>query len=292
MNKTIGFIGLGVMGEPICRNLAEKCGAPVFASDLNQEPLKRLQKAGVKASGVEEIMTKCSVIFLSLPSGEIVEKLCRDANGLLQLSRPGQTIIDLSTSAVSTTRALASDFLLKNVEFIDAPVARTRAAAESGTLAVMVGAKQDVFERVHRLISTFASDIALCGDVGCGQVVKILNNMVLFQTVLAFSEAKAIGEKFGVNADVLFDTFSKGSADSFALRNQGMKSVAPGSFPTKAFSVEYARKDLTYAMRMANDAKVDARGAKTVDYWFQRAIDAGKGDQYYPVVSSLLGVES
>ena len=164
----------------------------------------------------------------------------------------------------------------------------TRAAAEAGTLAVMVGAAPEVFEAVKPLIATFASDIALCGPVGCGQVLKILNNMVLFETVVAVSEAKAIGEKAGVDPNVLFDTLSKGSADSFALRNHGMKAVLPGEFPERAFSVLYARKDLKYALQLARDAGVDARGAAVVDAWFQQAIDSGLGEKYHPVISRLI----
>ena len=152
----------------------------------------------------------------------------------------------------------------------------------------MVGAAPDVFEQIKPLIATFASDIALCGPVGCGQVLKILNNMVLFETVVAISEAKAIGEKAGVDAKVLFDTLSKGSADSFALRNHGMKAVLPGEFPERAFSVLYARKDLKYALKLAQETGVDARGARVVDQWFAEAIEAGLGEQYHPVISHLM----
>ncbi|ART56579.1 2-hydroxy-3-oxopropionate reductase [Acidovorax carolinensis] len=285
----IGFIGLGVMGEPICRNLARKSGAKVLAFDLADGPLQRLAVDGVeRQSSAIEVMAKCDVVFLSLPSGEVVAQLCRQEHGLLTAARPGQIVIDLSTSPVDTTRELEAEFAAKQTKFVDAPVARTRAAAEAGTLAVMVGAAPDVFEQIKPLIATFASDIALCGPVGCGQVLKILNNMVLFETVVAISEAKAIGEKAGVDAKVLFDTLSKGSADSFALRNHGMKAVLPGEFPERAFSVLYARKDLKYALKLAQETGVDARGARVVDQWFAQAIEAGLGEQYHPVISRLM----
>ncbi|MCW5230976.1 NAD(P)-dependent oxidoreductase [Verminephrobacter eiseniae] len=287
--KVIGFIGLGVMGEPICRNLAAKSGTQVIAYDLDTAPLQRLAAHGVQAApNATAVMQAANVIFLSLPSGEIVAQLCRQDNGLLASARTGQTVVDLSTSPVDTTRALAREFAARGTRLVDAPVARTRAAAEAGTLAVMVGADPEVFETVKPLIATFASDIVLCGPVGCGQVLKILNNMVLFETVVAMSEAKAIGEKAGVNPSVLFDTLSKGSADSFALRNHGMKAVLPGEFPERAFSVLYARKDLKYALQLARDAGVDARGAAVVDGWFQQAIDCGMGEKYHPVISRLI----
>ena len=286
--KKLGFIGLGVMGEPMCRNLARKSGRQILASDLDPAPLARLQAQGVQSATLEEILRDCETIFLSLPSGEIVERLSRQPQGLLAQARSGQTIIDLSTSPVSTTRELARDFAAIGVTFMDAPVARTRAAAEAGTLAVMVGGTPEDFARVRPLIATFASDIALCGGVGCGQVLKILNNMVLFETVVAISEAKAIGVRAGVDAGVLFETLSKGSADSFALRNHGMKAVLPESFPERTFSVRYARKDLLYALELAQEHGVPARGAQLVGEWFDQAIDAGVGDQYHPVISELI----
>ena len=286
--KKLGFIGLGVMGEPMCRNLARKSGCQILASDLDPAPLARLQAEGVQSAALEQILRECDTIFLSLPSGEIVERLCRQDAGLLALARSGQTIVDLSTSPVSTTRELAQAFAAVGATFMDAPVARTRAAAEAGTLAVMVGGTPEDFARVRPLIATFATDIALCGPVGCGQVLKILNNMVLFETVVAISEANAIGTRAGVDPQVLFDTLSKGSADSFALRNHGMKAVLPGAFPERTFSVRYARKDLLYALQLAREHGVPARGAQLVEHWFDQAIEAGAGDQYHPVISTLI----
>ena len=287
--KQIGFIGLGVMGEPICRNLARKSGLPVRAHDRDPSPAHRLAADGVRsAASSAEVCEGSDIIFLSLPSGEIVRDLARGPGGLLDAARPGQIVVDLGTSPVDTTRALAVDFAERGALFIDAPVARTRAAAEAGTLAVMVGSDADVFDRVQPLIATFASDITHCGPVGCGQVVKILNNMVLFETVVAISEAKAIGERAGVAPALLFDALSKGSADSFALRNHGLKAVLPGEFPERAFSVEYARKDLAYALQLARETGVDARGARVVDGWLGEAVEAGYGKNYHPVISRLI----
>ena len=194
--KQIGFIGLGVMGEPICRNLARKSGAPVLAFDLSKEPLERLAADGVKAvASPAEVMQQCDVVFLSLPSGEVVAKLSRESNGLLANARAGQVVVDLSTSSVNTTRELSSEFESKGAHLVDAPVARTRAAAEAGTLAVFVGATPELFEQVRPLIATFAADIALCGPVGCGQVLKILNNMMLFAFIGLLAVANQCCEK-------------------------------------------------------------------------------------------------
>jgi 3-hydroxyisobutyrate dehydrogenase-like beta-hydroxyacid dehydrogenase len=290
--QTIGFIGVGVMGEPMCRNLKRKSAARVIALDRDPAPLQRLAQDGVViAATVREVVAAADVLFLSLPSGEAVDALMHGADGVIGSLRAGQIVVDLGTSPVDLTRTLAHELAQRGATFMDAPVARTRAAAEAGTLAVMVGSDAATFATVRPLIATFASEITLCGAVGCGQVVKILNNMVLFETVLALSEAKTIAERAGVEAAVLFDALSKGSADSFALRNHGMKALLPGEFPPRAFPVIYARKDLSYALRLAEDTGVDARSARVADYWFAQAIERGVQNQYWPVVSKLLGDE-
>ncbi|MCO5121007.1 MAG: NAD(P)-dependent oxidoreductase [Burkholderiaceae bacterium] len=285
----LGFIGLGVMGEPMCRNLVQKSGARVMAHDRDPAPLERLRAHGAQACAqLREAVEGSSVIFLSLPSGEVVRELALAEGGLLDCASKGQIVVDTSTSPVGSTRELAERFGERGVTFIDAPIARTRAAAEAGALSVMVGADPAVFEQVRGYIATFATDISLCGPVGCGQVVKIMNNMVLFETVMALSEAKTIGERAGVPAELLFEVLSKGSADSFALRNHGMKAIVPDEFPLRAFSTIYARKDLRYARELAAQTGVDARGADTVDGWFDAAIEAGDGDNYFPVIARRL----
>ena len=286
--KKIGFIGLGVMGEPMCRNLAAKQAVPVLAYDTQQGPLERLGQAIQVASAVGQVIREADLVFLSLPSGEVVAKICEQADGLLENCRAGQIIVDLSTSPVELTRQLFEKFNAKGVLFIDAPVARTRAAAVAGTLSIMVGAQEGEFAQIKPYLATFASEITLCGPVGSGQVVKILNNMVLFETVAALSEAHAIAQKAGVDPKKLFETLALGSADSFALRNHGLKAIIPGEFPERAFSVEYAAKDLRYALDLAEQTEVDAAGARNVRRLFDLAVARGDGELYHPVISRVL----
>ena len=288
----VGFIGLGVMGEPICRNIRKRSGSRVLAFDLNPDPLRRLAEHGVEtAQGSDEVVRNSSVVFVSLPSGKELAGMARGEDGLLANIGSGQTFVDLGTSPVALTRELAAAFAERGAAYLDAPVARTRQAAESGTLAVMVGGDADVLDKVRPLMKCFASEINHCGGVGSGQVTKILNNMVLFQTVTALSEAYAIAHHAGVDTNVLFDALTTGSADSFALRNHGMKAILPCRFPTRAFSVEYAKKDLRYALELAGDGSIDANGARNVLRLFEQAIEAGVGDQYFPVVSRILNRE-
>ncbi|NYT84500.1 NAD(P)-dependent oxidoreductase [Pusillimonas harenae] len=285
--KVIGFIGTGVMGEPICRHLATKSGLKVLAYDHDTAPLRRLAEHGVQTATADEISAQADVIFMSLPSGAIVEKVVmgEQNNGLLAKGRSGQLIVDLSTSPVDLSRRIAAELTKRDMRFADAPVMRTRSAAEAGTLAVPVGADDDVFTSIKPLLDTFSSDVTHVGGIGAGQVVKILNNMVLYETVLALSEARAIGARAGVDPDRLFSAMSTGSADSFALRNHGMKAIAPQNFPEKAFPVSYAKKDLLYAVGLADQVGVDATGAKNLVACFDQAIAAGHGDKYAPAIS-------
>ena len=285
----IGFVGLGVMGEPMCRNLAAKSGAPVIAYDVSPEPLRRLQEHGVRAAArLDEAARESDVVFLALPSGRQVEEVCLEPNGLLASARAGQIVVDLGTSPVDLTRRLASAFAEKEARFVDAPVARTRQAADEGTLSIMVGADDATFEALRPLLGCIGSDITHCGAVGAGQTVKILNNMVLIATVVSLSEALAVARRTGLDGKLLFETLAKGSADSFALRNHGMKAILPGNFPRQAFSTDYARKDLGYALALAAEVGLTLEAAKTAERLLDEASRRGFGDLYWPVVSRVI----
>ncbi len=283
----LGFIGTGVMGEPMCRNLAQKSGRRVVAWDLQSAPLERLRAHGVAiAASPGEVAAQASILFVCLPGGVQLESLCETA--LLPAARAGLTLVDLGTSGVGRTRALAQRFAERGADYADAPIARTRAAAEAGTLALSVGAAPGVFARIRPLLACLGTDVTHCGGVGSGQVVKILNNMVLFQTVNALAEALALGRRAGVDAALLFDALAKGSADSFALRNHGMKAMLPGEFPERAFSVEYAAKDNGYALELGRECGVRLRGAEVVAALFAEARAAGFGGAYYPVIAKVV----
>ena len=288
-DRPLGFIGLGVMGEPMCRNLALCSGRSVIAFDQDSAPLNRLAKIGVLAAKTVQEVGAAEIVFLSLPHGDAVSAVCLGKEGLLLQLDAGSTLVDLGTSPVALTREIALLAMERSVAFADAPVARTRAAAEAGTLSIMVGAAASIYTRLEPLLRHMGEDITHCGDVGAGQTVKIMNNMVLFQTVSALAEALHIARRSGVDPQVLFETLAKGSADSFALRNHGMKALLPEIFPTLAFSARYALKDNDYALALAEVAGVKAEGAELVARRLQETIDAGYGDDYFPVLSRLLG---
>lgn len=281
----IGFIGLGVMGEPMCGHLARRSGLPVLAHDLRPEPLERLAGQGVTPASPERIAADCDLILLSLPDGKAVAAVVAQLEPHL---RPGQCVVDTSTSSVALTRDIGQRLAGKGIDYADAPVARTREAAARGELSIMVGASEATFARIRPILETMGTDVTHCGPVGCGQVVKILNNMLVFQHTAALAEAIALARRNGVPPEVLLPTLAMGSGDSFVLRNHGMKAMLPGVFPERAFSTRYAMKDLSYALEMADTAGLDTPAARLAMQRLKQAEAAGYGAQYHPVVLKVI----
>ena len=285
-NETLGFIGLGVMGEPMCHNLHKKSGRKVMAYDIDPAPLERAREANMGvANSPQDIAKNCDIIFLSLPSGVQLEQVCHDLNPYM---RAGQTIVDTTTAPVALTKSLAAEFKAMGVDYADAPIARTRQAARDGTLAVMVGAKSSVFKRIEPLIGCYANDISLCGDVGSGQIVKILNNMIVAETVNAIGEALTIGRRAGLDDALLLDTLAKGSADSFVLRNHGVKAMLPGVFPLRAFSINYMIKDMNYAIDLAEETGVSVKGARTTNEVLEEGANGPLAEAYWPAMLAVI----
>jgi 3-hydroxyisobutyrate dehydrogenase-like beta-hydroxyacid dehydrogenase len=282
-NDKLGFIGLGVMGEPMCHNLAQRSRASVIAYDLRKDPLKRLSLVGVHAArSIAEVAAGADVVFLSLPDEAAVRAACLGAQGLVQHAREGQVVVDCSTAPVALARELAAAFAGRGAHFADAPVARTRQAAIDGTLSIMVGTDAFLFHRIEPLLRCMATDVTLCGPAGAGQAVKLLNNMVLSITVVALAEALAVAKASGVvEPKVLFDTLAKGSADSFALRSHGMKSLLPEDHPEQAFPVTYMLKDVGYAMQLARGAGLELAGAGTAQRLLEETVALGLGPKYH-----------
>ena len=285
----IGFIGLGVMGEAICRNLGRKASEDVLGFDLDPAPLARLKDEGVDAAGsVREIAERCNVVFLSLPGVPEVKNVCVDPSSLLLHMRSGSYVVDLSTTTVALARELNSRFGARGIHFADAPVARTRQAAADGTLSVMVGSTEHVFQRLQPTLAHIGTEITHCGAPGAGQAMKLINNMVLFQNVVAIAEALCLARKAGLSATKVFDALSKGSADSFALRNHGMKAMLADNFPELAYSVDYALKDMGYLLEFAAQARAELTGAKNALAALERAAAGGNGRKYFPVLAKTV----
>ena len=285
----LGFIGLGTMGAPMCRNLAAKSGQELRAYDTDLDALSQMDQSGVTpAESVRDVAEHADIVFLSLPGGPQVNAVCLGAGSLLTHLKPGGLVVDLSTTPVSLARDLSARFLARGIQFADAPVARTRQAAADGTLSVMVGASEKVFARIKPLLGCIATDVALCGGPGAGQAMKIVNNMVLFQNVVALAEALSLIGHVGIDPEMAFEVLSKGSADSFALRNHGMKAMLKGDYPEKAFSSEYALKDIRYALRLGEEQGLVLPGADNAKEVIKEAIRAGFGKEYFPALAKVI----
>lgn len=287
MSPVLGFVGVGVMGEGMCRNLLQKCGLLVHVADRQAENVARLAALGAVASSVSTLRRSAKTVFLSLPSIDQVEDVCFGAEPLIVSGGTVKTVVDMSTSDVPRTRALAERLAAHDVRFLDAPVARSREAADNGTLLVTVGGPADLFESVAPWLRCMGSDVVHCGSVGAGQVVKIMNNMVLLSTVNALAEAMAIAEAAGVNKALLASVLRLGSADSFALRLTGER-LAQDSFPEKLFPTAYALKDLRLALALAQASGITPAVARATAALLDEACARGYSMNYYPVIYRLV----
>jgi 3-hydroxyisobutyrate dehydrogenase-like beta-hydroxyacid dehydrogenase len=284
--QVIGFIGLGVMGGPMCRNIALKHAGDVIAFDMNAAAFEAVNDTkGQRAASVADVAAKADVVFLSLPGGPQVEAVCAElTNG----ARKPSVIVDLSTTAVATARSVAEKLAAVGVAFADAPVARTREAAQRGELSIMVGAGADLYAKLDPLLHYMGSDVTHCGDVGCGQVVKLINNALLFENVVALAEMMVLGERAGVAPATLLDAVSKGSGDSFALRNHARKAMLPRQFPDKAFSPEYTLKDISYVLELAEQMKVATHATELASRYYDSTAKNGFSGRYFPAVIEVV----
>jgi 3-hydroxyisobutyrate dehydrogenase-like beta-hydroxyacid dehydrogenase len=286
---TIGFIGLGVMGAPMCRNMAAKHPGPVIAFDLAAEASEALAGAEVRlASQVDEVWDLADVAFLSVPGAREVEALCIGPGGLAGRDRKPATVVDLSTTSVATARRVAEVLGQAGVAFADAPVARTREAAQKGELSIMVGASDELFKTVEPLLRYIGTDVTHTGGVGSGQFVKLVNNALLDVNVIAIAEAVVLAQKAGVDPAVMVETVWKGSGDSYALRNHAVKSILPRIYPENAFPPKYKLKDLNYLLELGKELKSPLRSAELAYSYYEKAVELGFGSRYFPIVREVI----
>ena len=285
----IGFVGLGVMGGPMCRNVVRKHPAPVHAFDQDTAARAAAAAAGARATGsIAELAAASDIVFLSLPGGTQVEEVCFGEDGIAPAGGTGVVVVDLGTTSVATTRAVGTRLAAAGIEFADAPVARTREAAAAGTLSIMVGSSAALFARIEPLLRYMGTDVTHCGAIGCGQVVKLINNALVFEHVAALAELMVVGERAGVSPEVLLQALANGSGDSFVLRNHGMKAMLPRKFPERSFPAEYVLKDLGYAIELARSCGVEPRLPAVAEGYHESAVEKGLGGRYFPMILELI----
>jgi len=284
---TLGFVGLGVMGGRMCRNLATKSGRPVVGFDLDRSRVDALAGVGVQgAESIADVVAAADVVFLCLPGEPQVRSVCLGAGGITEHARPGQVVVDMTTATTAIAREVARALAARGVDFADAPVARGVPSAEDGTLSITVGANDEVLRRIEPYLQCMGTEISHCGPVGTGQVMKLLNNMIVFETVSALAEAMAIATRAGVDRELVFEILQRGSADSFVMRRHGSY-MTTGAYPDDMFPTDYSLKDIGYALQLAESVGVDAAGARVARDRLQEATDRGWGSLYSPVVYRL-----
>ena len=285
----IGFVGLGVMGGAMCRNIALKHGADVIGFDMNPAAFAALEGTKARrAETVTQIAAEADIVFLSLPAGPQVEQVCLGVGGLTSVARKPQVIVDLSTTTVASARSTAGRLAALGVAFADAPVARTREAAQRGELSIMVGADEALFARIEPLLRYMGSDVTRCGELGCGQVVKLINNALNFENTVALAEMMVLGQRAGVQPATLLDAVSKGSGDSFVLRNHGRKAMLPREFPEKSFPPEYVLKDIACVLELAEQTGVVAHVTELAQRYYAATASQGWSGRYYPAVIEVI----
>ena len=212
-----GFIGLGIMGKPMAKNLL-KAGYRLVVFDTNAAPMKELAAAGAEtAASPKEVAEKCDVVVTMLPNSPHVRAVVSGPRGVIEGAGPGKTVIDMSSIAPLASREIASLLSEKGVEMLDAPVSGGEPKAIDGTLSVMVGGKKDVFERCYPVMKSMAASVVRVGDTGAGNVAKLANQIVVALNIAAMSEALVFAAKAGVQPDLVYQAIRGGLAGSTVL---------------------------------------------------------------------------
>jgi 3-hydroxyisobutyrate dehydrogenase len=254
MNR-IGFIGLGTMGRPMARNVL-KAGFPLTVHDVEPDAVAALTVLGAAAArSPREVAREADAVVTMLPDSPDVEAVLLGPEGIVHGARPGTLVIDMSTIDPAVTRKVGAALAAGGVRMIDAPVGRTSAHAEAGTLFIMIGGAAEDVEEARPLLKAMGSDLVHCGDLGMGITMKVVNNFLSCASVALTAEALVLGAKAGLRVDTMLAVMSSTAAKTAHLEM---------TFPAKAlkddfvpgFTVDLAHKDMGIALRLGADRRV------------------------------------
>ncbi len=270
----IGFVGLGVMGGPMCRHLVEDGRFTVMAHDLD---IARVPVGATPAARLGDLAGS-EVIFLVLPGeAEIRATVHELANHMTA----GAVLVDCSTAPPGLAGELAERLADGGVAMAEAPIAGTAQSVQNRDITLMVGAAPEVFAAIEAPLRAMAGTVRHCGGIGAGITVKLLLNMVLAQEVGALAEALVTARAAGVDGTTLFDALADG-ADSFALRQHGIGALLADDFPEGRFPTRYMAKDLDYLERLRSDLGLDLDGLALARRRLAASLEAGDGEAYWP----------
>ncbi len=273
--KKIGFIGLGIMGKPMARNLL-KAGYPLTVYDIVPDKAEEVVEAGAEASSSsKEVAEKSEVIITMLPNSPDVKEAVLGKNGVLEGAKPGTILIDMSSIAPLASKEVAEKAKEKGVTVLDAPVSGGEPKAIEGTLAIMVGGPQETFDEVEDILSVMGASVTRVGEIGSGNMTKLANQIIVALNIAAMSEAMVLAAKAGVNAEKVFQAIRGGLAGSTVL-DAKMPLVLEGNFKP-GFRIELHIKDLANALDTAQEVGVPVPLSSAVMEVMQALKVDGKG---------------
>lgn len=273
--KKIGFIGLGIMGKPMAKNLL-KAGYSLTVYDIVPERMDDVVEAGAKAgSSSKDVAEKSEIVITMLPNSPDVKEAVLGKNGVLEGAKPGTILIDMSSIAPLASKEVAEKAKEKGVTVLDAPVSGGEPKAIEGTLAIMVGGPQETFDEVEDILSVMGASVTRVGEIGSGNMTKLANQIIVALNIAAMSEAMVLAAKAGVNAEKVFQAIRGGLAGSTVL-DAKMPLVLEGNFKP-GFRIELHIKDLANALDTAHEVGVPVPLSSAVMEVMQALKVDGKG---------------
>jgi 3-hydroxyisobutyrate dehydrogenase-like beta-hydroxyacid dehydrogenase len=290
-NETIGFIGLGLMGHGMAKNIVEKGYKLVITGHRNRAPIDDLVKRGaVEVKSPREVAQQCGIVHLCVTGSREVEALVHGPDGLKANLKPGSVIIDCSTSDPVSTVALAEGLAGANIALADAPLGGTPVQAAEGKLAAMVGATDEVFARIKPVIETWAGKVTHIGGPGDGHKMKLLNNFLSLGYAAIYSEALVLANKVGISSE-RFDSVIRGGRMDNGFYQTFMGYTIEGNREAHKFTLSNALKDLMYLESMADSVKVvNPIGNATKNAFALAYATGGSGpENYVPHLPEYIG---
>lgn len=274
--EKIGFIGLGIMGQPMCLNLLKK-GYKVTAYNRTLSKLDALaEKGAVKAQSPKQVAAESDMIITIVTDSQDVQEVVLGKDGIIERAKPGSVVIDMSTISPAVTQNIAKQLSNKGVEMLDAPVSGGDVGAKAGTLAVMVGGKKEVLDRCLPVLNVMGKTITHVGGHGLGQTVKLCNQILVSVTNLAVCEALLLAKKAGVDSNVMIEATKNGAAGSWQLSNLGPKMAERDFSP--GFMIDLQQKDLRLALERIRELSLSSPALALVNQLFSscQAHDEGQ----------------
>jgi len=282
MNKTIGFIGLGIMGKPMSLNLL-KAGYQVSVNDLNTQTVEVLKEAGAQFATPAEMGATCDVVITMLPASHHVKQVVLGDNGILTNATPGTVIIDMSSISPVASVEIANEAAKRGVEMIDAPVSGGEPKAIDGTLAIMAGGKESVFESVKDVFECVGSDIVLVGDNGSGVTAKLANQIIVNLNIAAMSEALVLAAKAGIDVEKMYQAIRGGLAGS-AVLDAKVPLILDRNFVAGG-RIDINLKDMTNVMETAHEIGVPLPlSSQLVEIFHALKVDGKAADDHGGIV--------